>query len=190
MLVLRFQTATGRARPIDQMGDDVLSCLFWRQVRQGQDRRQQFSNVGGRECRQYLDFQLIQQFRITRISLRPLQFCLSDKPQRRGRERQVMFPRSIFLGHEFVPADFSFGILKGALGKVAPTTPLNQLCLGVSAGAFSSVYEQSPFVSRRITNHSGCDCLSFTTVQTGRTAKSASTHPRSEWRTRTVCHSV
>ncbi len=135
MLVLRFQTAAGRARPIDQMGDDVSSRLFRRQVRQGHDRCQQFSNVSGRERRQGIDFQLRQQFRLARMGLRPLQFGLSDKPQRRGGERQVMFPRSIFLGHEFVPADFSFGILKGALGKVAPTTPLNQLCLGGVGGS-------------------------------------------------------
>src|SRR5499427_3110199 len=72
----------------------------------------------------------MRQCRITRVALRPHQFGLGDEPQRRRSESQVMLPGPIFLGLEFVPADFRLGVLKGALGKVAAATPHDETGLG------------------------------------------------------------
>src|SRR4030095_14957695 len=66
---------------------------------------------------------------------------------------------------------------------------ISQAC-GVSVGALSSLYEQSPSRLRRITNHSARALWPAATVQTRCTAQSAVTHPRSVRRTCTRCHAV
>ena len=61
---------------------------------------------------------------------------------------------------------------------------------GASSEALSSVYEQSPAASRRLTNHSTRGLWPAATVQTRRTAQAAANRPRAVERTMTCCHTV
>ena len=123
---LGLQTATGRTSAIDQMHDHQIRRLLKCELRQGKDRLQQLAHVGRRERRQDLNCQLACQVGIPRIGLRPRQLGLGDEPQRRSGEGQVMLPRPVFLGLEFVPADLRLRIFKGAFDEVPSTTPRDQ----------------------------------------------------------------
>ena len=130
MVILSSQSARGGARAFHQMRRDELSGLLACQLWDGQHGLHQLADVGRRECRQHLDRQLPQQFGIAGMGLSPLQFDAGDEPQRRGGQGELVFPGAILAGLKIIPAEFRFGILKGAFGKIALTTGLNQHLAG------------------------------------------------------------
>ena len=79
---LCLQSATGRTGAIDKMLDNQLDCFFWGQLLQWHNCLEQLSYVSHRHSRQHCHFQLMRQFWVSWMLLRPIQLSLCRKPQR------------------------------------------------------------------------------------------------------------
>jgi hypothetical protein len=112
------------------MFNHQASSLLRRQLRQRHHGLQQFAHISHRQCGQGGQFQLLHQPGILRIRVGPIQFGLSDEPSCQNRQRQVMFPRPVFLRLEFVPARFRLRILIGPFDKMAHALQPGQAFMG------------------------------------------------------------
>ena len=107
MLVTRtLQTRFARAGAIDQMFNDQVGRRINGQLRQRQRGTQEFSDVGQRERRQFLDAKFASQLRVSRMPLTPVEQGLSAEPRRQTDQGQARVPRQETFGRAIHPIRF------------------------------------------------------------------------------------
>ncbi len=120
---ISFQATTSRMSTIDQVLDNQMNSLPWRQLIQGQYRLEHLSHISHGQGGKYFNLKLMNQVWITGIGLSPIQFGFSDKPQGQSIQSCVMHPGTVFASYQFIPASLRLGILEGTLSKISLTAP-------------------------------------------------------------------
>src|SRR2546427_7389534 len=80
-LLMLEPTASGGGTA-QQMTDDQINRLFWREGWRRQDGFEQLAHIRRRERGQQLDFQLRRQLWIARSQMLPVEFSLRHEPER------------------------------------------------------------------------------------------------------------